>query len=246
MRIWLGVLFFAACGGSERSVGAPPVAPPIARPERALAPPPPSAPTRAVEPAPAPVTPAPVTRRVAWLPGFQATAVSATANESADDVGAPRAGCPTGDTRAHRLVADIAPRAGDETIVASTANGIVVLDSQGQTVASAALPCGGSDDELIAIAAGDAGIGGRVIAVLARTGGRREAITRLELLRVGDGHELERVFSAPIETRDDDTIASGEVRIVAGGLRVRVPGGGLERWSYDPVARRYHLRGGGG
>ena len=178
--------------------------------------------------------------RVPWLPGFAAFAVSTQPTERADDrFGAPRADCRTGDTRAHRLLADVAPRLGTETVIVSTAHGIVVQDGQGQRIAALPLPCGGSADEVIAIAAGDAGIGGPVIAILATTGGRREATTRVELLRVGDGDRLERVFAAPVETYDGDQRRTGSVRIVPGGLRVRAPGGATTEWRYAAIARRF-------
>src|SRR5262249_32979009 len=73
------------------------------------------------------------------------------------------------------LTANVAPADGDETILASFAQGVVVLDHDGRMIASGpGYDPSGSADELLAIATGDVTIGSPVTPIAARRGGRRE------------------------------------------------------------------------
>ena len=170
--------------------------------------------------------PAPAFR---WLPGF---AVSAVTEERSADAAAQLGAinetpelCSTFD--AQELTADVAPMAGHETVLASVATGVVVLDAVGRRLASAPLAdCGGSADGIIALAAGDAGIGQPVIAVVFSSGGHRESETDLVLYRVDD-RTLRVLFTGLLETRDGDDLETGSAFVLFGMVVYRPPGGPL-------------------
>ena len=196
----------------------------------------------AVPPALAPpVAPAAIeTRPVRWLPGLAAVAFSdRAAGASEERLGPPPSDCQTGDTQLRSVTADVAAADGAETILASIAHGVVVFAAEGQELARTAIGCGGSADELEAIAIGTADAIGPVIAVLVTTGGRAEATTRVDLFRVegDDITRLERLFSAPIEVREGDQYRTGRLELVPGGLVFRRPGGRTTTWTYDVATR---------
>jgi hypothetical protein len=199
-------------------------------PETSPAPAAPTAPT-VVEPA----------HSVRWLPGLTTVAFSdRSAGTSEERLGPPPRDCHSGDTQLRSATADVADAAdGAETILASMAHGVVVFTAEGQELARAPIECGGSADELEAIAIGTADTIGPVIAVLVTTGGHAESIRRVDLFRVEgeDTTRLERLFSAPIEVRDGDRLRTGRIELVPGGLVFRRPGGRTTRWTYDLATR---------
>lgn len=147
--------------------------------------------------------------------------------------------CGIGAYQAIELVADVAPAAGAETILASYANGIVVLDREGRLVASAdGYRCDGSIDEVLGIAAGRA-FGTTTIMLLANTGGRREYSTFAGLFRIGHDKRLDRVFTATVEEHDGDDVRRGGIYMVPNGLVYRLPDGRVENFVFDPVGRVY-------
>jgi hypothetical protein len=173
-----------------------------------------------------------------WLPGFipsqLATERSSDAAERLAIVDQRTDHCATWD--AHELQADVSPAAGEETVLASLATGVVVVDARGRRIASAPLgECGGSADEIVALAVGDAWIGVPVIAVVSATGGHRESQTALTLFRV-DGPRLVTVFSGLLETRDGDDLETGAAVLAPGAILYRPPGGPLTVQHLERVA----------
>ena len=171
-----------------------------------------------------------------WLPGFVPTAVSTQRSSDAAQqlaVTDQRAdGCTTWD--AQELRADVAPADGDETVLASIATGVVVVDAHGRRIARAPLgECGGSADQVVAIGAGDAWLGVPVIAIVSTIGGHRESQTTLTLLRV-DGARLVTVWSGLLETRDGDDLETGTAVLAPGMILYRAPGGPL---AFVPLER---------
>src|SRR5262245_58389941 len=181
-----------------------------------------------------------------WLHGFTTTGIS--------DVLAPGVGdrmqrhvrcddCVSAD--GIEVTANVAPGDGDETILASFAQGVVVLDRAGRMIASGpGYDPSGSADELLAIATGDATIGSPVIAIAARRGGRRENAVWLELYRVGRNAKLDRLFANVVEEHEDRFDRPGSVTVVPGGLIYRAPRSKTaDLWMFDPRAGRYLYRG---
>ena len=182
------------------------------------------------------------TRPVRWLPGFAAIASSDAHSDRADDrLGPPPPDCQSGDTETRTVIADVSAEPGIETIVASLGHGVVVFAADGHELARAPIGCGGSADELGAVAVGTADAIGPVVAVLATTGGRAEATTHVDLFRIESDEDgatrVQPLFSAPIETRDGDQIRTGRLEVVAGGLVFRRPAGRTTMWTYDPGTR---------
>lgn len=191
----------------------------------------------------------------AWLSGCQAVApalpwlhgLSDVVTSRADlDVGlaAPDdselgAGCGAGALRRIQLVADVAPAAGRELVIASYANGVVIFGREHQRLyATAGYPCDGSGDELVTIASGRA-YGEPTLVITAVTGGRHEADTWLALYRPGVGGRLDEVFTGVVEHRVGDQVERGEIWLVPDGLLYRRPGGPTTLWLFDPVGRAY-------
>jgi hypothetical protein len=224
----------AACGSK-----APPPAP---APEPSPAPPP----DASLAPPDAPADQAAAPQRFRWVDGLAATAVSTSPTAAvADQLGPAPSGCTSGDPRGHQLIADVAPAEGAETIVVALGHGVVVRAANGDTLATAPLACGGSADDLVAIAVGDAGTGTPVIAVVATVGGRREATTSVVLYGVVDRDgevALERQLAAPIEVRDGERVATGDVAIVDGAIVHDRPRGPRTRWAFDAGRGRYVRR----
>ena len=137
------------------------------------------------------------------------------------------------------LVADVAPQAGDETVLASFSQGVVVLDAAGHRIASApGFDCMGSQDELIGIEIVRSSFDAPVIAVAVAQGGRRESTTSIELFAL-DGSRLDRLFAGEIERHDDAGIHTGDVTVVPGGLIYMHPTEGTSVWRYDRATHRY-------
>lgn len=142
------------------------------------------------------------------------------------------------------LVANVAAPAGDETILASFAHGVMVYGREGELIASTpGFPCEGSADEIEVLAAGTA-FGVPTIVIVATTGGRREQLTWLGLFRVGRNGRLEAVFAGAIEQREDGIVRRGSVTILPEALIVRDPLGGVGFWIFDDVGGVYIPRGG--
>lgn len=177
-----------------------------------------------------------------WLHHFTATTETAKASsEVVTRMGQWRDPDPTCSASAYggfALSADVAAEPGTETVLASFTQGVLVLDARDRLIASAMpLPCQGSADDLVAMAAGDARIGEPVIALAVTTGGHREATTWLVLFRVADG-VVAPIFAAPVEEHGEATRV-GEVTLVSGGLEYRAPSGLRTFWLYDPEQHRY-------
>jgi hypothetical protein len=148
-------------------------------------------------------------------------------------------GCGAGAYQAIELVADVAPSPGRETILASYAHGVVVLDREGDVVASTTgYRCAGSSDEVEAVAAGDA-FGDPTIVVVTRTGGRREFSTVVGLFRIGFGGRLDPVFTATVEEHSGERSRRGAIDLLPGALVHRLPDGRHGFFVFDPVGRVY-------
>ncbi len=148
--------------------------------------------------------------------------------------------CSTGAYPGIEITADVAPAAGDETILVSLAHGIVVVDREHQLVTeSPGYRCsGGSVDELEAIAAGNA-YGVPTIAIAATSGGRNEAATWISLFRIGEDRRLDAAFTGVVELRHGTEIERGAVYLLPNALIYRHPSSQPTVWTYNPVARAY-------
>lgn len=141
------------------------------------------------------------------------------------------------------LVADIAPSAGRETIVATLTGGIRVVGAEGDLLASSpGYPCAGSADELEALAVGTV-FGERTIALVFTTGGRREQATWLGLYRIGFAGEIDPLFAGVVETREDGIVRTGSITFIPGALIYRPPAHRDSLWVFDPVVHTYTPRG---
>lgn len=142
------------------------------------------------------------------------------------------------------LVANVAAAAGDETILASYAHGVMVFGHEGELIASTpGFPCAGSADEIEVLAAGTA-FGVPTIVMVATTGGRREQLTWLGMFRIGRTGRLEAVFTGAVEQREDGIVRRGSVTVLPDALMVRDPLGGVGFWIFDEVSGVYIPRGG--
>ena len=141
------------------------------------------------------------------------------------------------------LHADIAPAAGRETIYASYRGGVVVVGSEGQTIATGpGYDCEGSADGIEILAAG-AAFGVPTIVIAATSGGQRERMTWIAMLRPGRNGELDTVFAGAVELVEDGIVRRGGITILPGALLVRDHLGGVGFWTFDPVAGVYVPRG---
>jgi hypothetical protein len=170
-----------------------------------------------------------------WLHGLDGV-VSATSTgpRSVDELPMD---CGVDAMRTVELVADVAPAAGRETIIASYTSGITVLDRAERVVmATPGYRCEGSADELGAVAVGRA-YGDRLLAVAVTSGGHNEAATWVTLFRTGT--QLEPVFTGVVEHRVSDRTTRGWIYLLPGGLLYQRPGGPLRFWRLDPGTRYY-------
>jgi hypothetical protein len=165
-----------------------------------------------------------------WLDGLDVTAKSTgVAAPSSDE---PSEDCGAGAMQPIKLVADVAPRAGRETIVASYAAGITIFDAEDRLIAeTAGYPCEGTEDELDVIAVGNA-YGTAMLALAATTGGRRETQTFVGLYRLPS---LDPMFAGTVELREDERIARGSIHLFPGGLVYTRPRGLPHIWRLDPA-----------
>ena len=173
-----------------------------------------------------------------WLSGFEPVAV---ADEPARDVqvelaewqGAADEHCVASAYGGLRVAA------GDDTVLASYTQGLLVLRG-GQAIARApGFDCFGSADELVALATGDAELAMPVIAVAATSGGHAENATWLAMYRIGDRGELAPIFTAIVERHAGHQTRTGVVVLFPGGLVYRSPDGGSSLWLYDRDLGRY-------
>jgi hypothetical protein len=124
----------------------------------------------------------------------------------------------------YEVVADVASATGKETILASYARGLVVLDARSRLLARRrGWDASGSADEVLALAVVDPGRASPLIAVAVRTGGRREFEVRLELYRVNKERVLAPVFRGVVEEYDDEGQELGSVTLAPDGIHYFAP-----------------------
>jgi hypothetical protein len=180
-----------------------------------------------------------------WLQGFFApTGATETASQDAVEELAewrqPDAACIGTLYGGLSLTADVAAGEGEERVLASYTQGLVVLDRENHLIAQApGFPCEGSADELVALAAGDGGVGTPIVALAATSGGHAESATVLTLYRVANSGELQPVFIGEVERHADHTTQTGTVTLIPGGLVYRDTSGTLSLWVYDTELGRY-------
>ncbi|MBA3456565.1 MAG: hypothetical protein H0T42_25980 [Deltaproteobacteria bacterium] len=177
-----------------------------------------------------------------WLHGLDSVRVTDEPQRHVEDrmaAGYEDLECAAGATHGLVLKADIAPSAGMETILASYARGLVVLDHEDQVIASMdGYPCQGSADEVTSLAVGRAFLV-PTIALAITHGGHEERTTELALFRIGFGGRIEPVFTAEVELRTGDNVRTGGVWLIPNGLLYQRPGGKTGLWIYDPVGGAY-------
>jgi hypothetical protein len=178
-----------------------------------------------------------------WLRGFAVTAETAEAGADVVDRMArwrePDDRCSAAAYGGLAITADVAKARGNEQVLASFTQGVLVLDARGQLIASAtALPCQGSADEVEAIAAGDAHIDRAVIALAVTTGGHRESSTWLALYGVAGG-VLAPLFTGKVEEHLGTQTRVGAVTLLPGALLYRAPSGVQTMWVYSEEHQRY-------
>ena len=172
-----------------------------------------------------------------WLHGLDGVVSSTGEAGTAPAIDDLALDCGVAASRTIELVADVAPTAGRETIVASYGGGLAVYDRERQLVAEApGYRCEGSADELVAIAAGTA-FGDPLLAVAATSGGHQEAMTWVTLYATG--RTLEPVFAGAVEARAGDRVERGAIYLLPGGLMMQQPAGTFRFWRLDPGARIY-------
>jgi hypothetical protein len=138
------------------------------------------------------------------------------------------------------LTAELGAGEGEETILASFTQGVVVLDRERHLVAQVpGFECEGTADELVALAVGEAGVGVPLVALAATAGGRAENITWLTLYRLAGSGELQPVFIGEVERHEGEVSRTGVVTIIPGGLVYRAPSGDSSLWVWDAERRRY-------
>jgi hypothetical protein len=168
---------------------------------------------------------------------------SADATRALGDWDAGDPSCAAGAFSTIDLDADVAPAPGIESVFASYAQGILVVDRDGQPAASLpGYPCSGSADELDLLAAGSA-YGDRTLVVMGTSGGHRERTTWVNLFRVGtEPTRLDPVFAGTIEERGA-SVRYGSISLLPGALVHRTPAGPAVFYVFDPVARAYVVPG---
>jgi hypothetical protein len=174
-----------------------------------------------------------------WLQGFSPTA--ATDHGKRRVVAELAEWLPADDRCTADAYGGLELEAGGQRVLASFAQGLVVLDQDRHAVARApAFTCQGSADELVALAAGDAWIGTPVLAVAATSGGRNESTTWLTLYRAGD---LAPLWTGEVEHHEGSVTTTGVVLLYPGGLVYRSPDGTTQMWRFEPDQRRFINRG---
>jgi hypothetical protein len=153
------------------------------------------------------------------------------------DVGYPGIG-----SSGFELVAELSERPGSERVLASFAGGIVILDHDGELVASApGYRCESSRDDLEGIAVGTAH-GARTLVVVATSGGRAERSTWVSMFRVNE-RRLDPVFTGVVEDHRGTRVRRGAIAVRRDELIYTPPGGDPTTLTYDPIARAYLPRG---
>jgi hypothetical protein len=177
-----------------------------------------------------------------WLQGFFAPEASTETGraEVLAELGAwseADGSCATESYGGLSLTADVSTVPGPERVLASFAQGIVVLDHENHIVAlSPGFDC---EDDLVALAAGSGGIAEPLVVLAATSGGHNETMTWLTLYRVANSGELQPVFIGEVERHVDDTTRTGVVTLIPGGLVYRPPSGDSSIWAYDAELGRY-------
>jgi len=140
------------------------------------------------------------------------------------------------------ITADVAPNEGRETVRATVAE-VTIRDARGALIATIpAYEPQGSRDEVLGIRISEGYVGAPLIGVTTTVGGHRESTTWLALYSV-HGTQVERLFAAPIEEAEDQSVASGTLLVFPGGLLYRAPR--VERptlYSFDASTYRYVVR----
>lgn len=177
-----------------------------------------------------------------WLRGLAGATASERATASTSrrlaDLRDETPGCELSAHEGVELDADVSPRPGAETIVASYAQGIVVFDRENQIVASTpGYPCSGTADSIEIVAAGSAW-GRPTLVVVGTSGGRAESDTWLSLFRVR-GERLDASFTGVVEERRGEEITRGAVLLLPRALIYQRPGGDPVLYIYDPVPGVY-------
>lgn len=170
-----------------------------------------------------------------WLQGFAETATTDHPTKGAvaelTEWQPPEARCTAAAYGAFELTV------GDQRVLASYTQGIVVLDKQHDAVAHAPpFTCQGSADDIVALEVGDAWIGAPVLAFAATTGGKNESITWVTLYRLGD---LVPVFTGVVERHEGRRTRTGVVLVYPGGLIYQPPTGPSQVWRYDDDQHRF-------
>lgn len=180
-----------------------------------------------------------------WLQGFFAPAASTetgTAEVLAElgEWGESNGSCIAAAYGGLALRADVASTPGLERVLASFPQGIVVLDRDNHVVARApGFDCEGSEDSLVSLATGYAGVDEPFVVLAATSGGYNENMTWLTLYRVANSGELQPVFIGEVERHTDDTTRSGLVTVIPGGLVYQAPSGETSIWTYDTELGRF-------
>ena len=190
--------------------------------------------------------PAPTVAPLPWFAGFATTAANETPSSGVTDRMARWQMCDSPCAYGGiELIGDVAPPDGNETVLASYGQGVIVLDRDGRMLGRGpGFDPAGSADELVAVALGDAQIGTPVIAIVARVGGHRESDVWLQLFRFGRGEKLDLLFTAIVEEHANGTDWPGTVTFAPGTLAYRAPRATTtDLWVFDARAGRYVYRG---
>lgn len=176
-----------------------------------------------------------------WVRGFAPSASSDTETTAVSDRMADVVGTADDGYGGLQVTADVAPDEGSETVLASFGQGIAVLDRSGHVIAKRrGFDATGSGDDLVAIAAGDAGIGQPVIALAVQRGGHRLSEISIIVYRVGGEGQLDQLFEGAIEEHDGDAITTGALTFLPDTLLYRAPHATrATTWTFDPTVGRY-------
>jgi hypothetical protein len=164
-----------------------------------------------------------------WLSGFTAAAAtdSATPRSSALSLTAP--------------LADV----GTARVVASYRDGVAAFDAAGRELGHRdGFDPGGTADDVVGLAVGDAGLDVPIIAVAVETGGKLESSTSLVLYAPTVSEQLAELFDEPVVERHGDSVATGAVLLLPHALVYRAPRGAWRLWIFDDATGRYVGSGG--
>lgn len=176
-----------------------------------------------------------------WVRGFAPEAITAQptprATQRLSQIASASA---AGDFGALEVRADLDGDARPESVLASYALGVAVVDDRNRVIGRAlGFEPAGSADDLLAIAVGDGQLATPLLIVTTQTGGHRISVTTLSLYRLG-GRALQPLFAEPIETHDGDQTRSGSLLLVRDGLWYRAPDAEVAvQWRFDAASARY-------